>query len=136
MIIQLALYTETNKGNISRTRGKLLEMGLVYGRLDPRDPNSPTEDDVIVWEDPNEHIGRYRVHLRENEEMEDKKQDVLDFHYWMNERCMNRDIFHQDPMALAIREVLPILEGKIEIKKWNMDVAPIQQVIDYCFPEK
>jgi len=46
----------------------------------------------MVWEDPQEHIGRYRVHLYENTEAQGARYDIINFHYWMNKRSLKKEI--------------------------------------------
>jgi hypothetical protein len=133
MICELLLWTETDKGNIKRTREALREMGLVPAR----GPNSQLNNDVMVWEDPQENIGRYRVHLYEKIIVEEGGQyDIINFHYWGNKRSLKREIIEQEPMDLAVQKVLPVLEGKIEIQNWNSSIMPLKKALEEYFPKE
>jgi len=134
MIVGLLLWTEADKGNVGRTREVLGSIGLVPARLNYRDPNSQVDNDVLVWEDPQEHIGRYRVHLYENRELQWGRYDIINFHYWMNKRSLKKEILEQEPMDLAIQKVLLVLNGKIELQNWNTHIANVGEIIQKCFP--
>lgn len=139
MIVSLLLMTEPNRGNIGRTKEALNSIGLVPARTDYLNPFSKSYDDVMVWEDPEEHIGRYRVHLYEDVELDGETGlcDSISFRYWINKRSLKKEIIEQDPMALAIQKVLPLLEGKVEIRteKEFTRIAPLEEVLRDCFPD-
>lgn len=132
MIASLLLWTKINKGNIVRTRETLQSIGLVPARLNYRDPNSELDDCVMVWEDPEEHIGRYRVHLYENTEAHGARYDIINFHYWMNKRSLKRKILEQEPMEIAIQKVLPVLEGGVELQNWGTSFGSIKEILGEC----
>ncbi|MEK6885541.1 MAG: hypothetical protein AABX17_01085 [Nanoarchaeota archaeon] len=133
MIIALLLYTEANKGNVRKAREVLSGIGLVPARLNYHNPNSKLDNDVMVWEDPQEHLGRYRVHLYENTEAQGEIRDIINFHYWMNERSLKKEIMELAPMELAVQKVLPVLEGKIELQNWSTHIASTEEIIRECF---
>ncbi|MBM3234426.1 hypothetical protein FJZ19_05025 [Candidatus Pacearchaeota archaeon] len=133
MIIELMILTETGKGNIDRARKVLAGMGLVPARISYCNPNSALDDSVMVWEDPKEHIGRYRVHLREASH-KGKKYDAIYFHYWTNIRSLEKEIFEQEPLDLAVQNVLPVLEGISGIKCDSTLILPREDAIRKFFP--
>ncbi|VVB78139.1 Uncharacterised protein [uncultured archaeon] len=129
MIVGLLLWTEAGHGNIGKAREILSGIGLVPARVNYRDPSSELDYSVMVWEDPTNHIGRYRVHLEEDREIKGTKYDVINFHYWMNKRSLKQEIIEAEPMDLAISKVLESLEGKIEVQNWNTHIAPLNEVL-------
>jgi len=129
MILGLLLWTETEKGNIPRAKKALTGLGLVPARYNYADANSETYDDVMVWEDPQEHIGRYRVHLYENEKIEENTYDVINFHYWLNKRSLKKEILAKEPMDNAIEAVMKVLEGRIEVQNWNTHIMALEDAL-------
>jgi hypothetical protein len=133
MICNLLLWTEAEQGNVARAKATLKDMGLVPAKFSYRNPNSETYDDVMVWEDPQEHIGRYRVHTYEHHDIKGQPYDIINFHYWWNKRSLKREIIEQEPMDEAVQRVLGVLQGKIEVQNWNTKIAPVEEVVKKYF---
>ncbi len=128
MICDLLLWTEAGKGNIERAKEALKEIGLVPAKFNYLNPDSETYDGVMVWED-TEGIGRYRVHLYENREIKGKQYDIINFHYWFNQRCLKKEIMEQEPMDSAVQKVLPLIEGSIILPEGHQRILPLQEVL-------
>ena len=128
MILELLLWTEPNIGNIKKTKKELIDLGLISARLNDR-----FDKNVMVWEDSKEMLGRYRVHLYENENVGLSSKDIIYFHYWLNKERLTKSILKNDPMKLAINNVYKQLHGAVEVQSWGSQIISQKDLYNKYF---
>ena len=126
MIAWMYFHTDPNEGNIDRVVSMLKnEFGLV-----PSDDGKRPEREFLVWED-NEGIGRYRVHIYENQHSTKfgGNADSFGFTYWT--RGITEKVVRTDPMKAALERTRQTISGKcVEVIRAEKSADYI--IANYC----
>ncbi len=94
-----------------------------YNLVPPKSGRSTNHFRILIWEDPKEQIGRYRVYCAHNEIENNTLVDIINFQYW-NDHRLDHNTFTDNPMKNILNRITSLTTNYTILAKIELETYP------------